>query len=312
MAKPLEYNATLIERVDLTSALTIFKIRPDDGYQGDGPWFVPGQYVTLGMNNEAQPDLGSVRRAMSIVSAPEETEQMEFYIRYVNYPESDNPLTHLMWKGKAGDRLYLRNRPTGRFTVAHAIGDDDPRLKLCVAAGTGLAPFVSMVRSRQLREPGSDLSDFAILHGASYPADLGYADELDGYKKFGLKYFKTVSRPDEAPDWDGDKGRVEAYFEGDRLGELEERLGLGAGGLTPASTAILICGLTGTISKTLMALLHRGFVPEPRRLRRVLEVPEDAKASLFFEQYDNTPVVPVDNEEVMSDLKAQLRAALGG
>ena len=70
-------------------------------------------------------------------------------------------------------------------------------------------------------------------------------------------------------------------------------------------------GSAGVIGDT-VSLLGRGFVPETRRLRRVLEVPEDAKASLFFEQYDTTPVIPVDDEEVMTRLKSELRAALGG
>ena len=35
-----------------------------------------------------------------------------------------------------------------------------------------------------------------LLHGASYPADLGYRDELMKYVEVnGLKYYGTVSRP---------------------------------------------------------------------------------------------------------------------
>ena len=39
MPKLLEYNATLVERIDLTSKLAIFKVRPDEPYQGAVPWF---------------------------------------------------------------------------------------------------------------------------------------------------------------------------------------------------------------------------------------------------------------------------------
>jgi ferredoxin--NADP+ reductase len=89
VAKPLVYNATLRKRVDLTDALTIFRIDPDEP-PATRPWFVPGQYCVLGMNNEAKPELGSVRRSMSIASAPEDEGPVEFYIRYVSKPESDN------------------------------------------------------------------------------------------------------------------------------------------------------------------------------------------------------------------------------
>jgi ferredoxin--NADP+ reductase len=310
MAKPVDYNATLIERVDLTSALAIFKIRPDNPFEGEDPWFLPGQYVTLGLNNEEQPELGSVRRPMSIASAPREREAMEFYVRWVGHPESDNPLTHLLWKTKAGDRIFLRNKPVGKFTLNHTVGLDDPRLHVFVAAGTGLAPFISLVRDHRLRKPDVDLSRYAILHGASYPADLCYREELESYRDEGLKYATTVSRPKEASGWKGDCGRVEDYFAPGRLEELDDLLGLGAGGLKPKNAAIFICGLTGTIGQIIKRTAFRGFVPETRKLRRALEVPDDVASSLFFEQYDTTPIIEVDDPEIMEPLRKQLHTTL--
>ena len=82
MAKLLEYNATLAERIDLTDALTVFRVQPDQP-PAERPWFVPGQYCVLGMNNAAKPELGSVRRSMSIASAPEDDGPVEFYVRWV-------------------------------------------------------------------------------------------------------------------------------------------------------------------------------------------------------------------------------------
>src|SRR6187401_1885226 len=214
MAKPLEYNATLTERIDITDALTLFRVQPDKMPEAK-PWFVPGQYCVLGMNNAEKPELGSVRRSMSIASAPEDDGPIEFYIRWVAKPESENPLTHLLWKLKNGDRMYMRAVAAGVFTVKDTIGNDDPRIRVMVAAGTGSAPFVSMVRSELRKNPQADLSKYVLLHGASYPADLGYRDELMGYAEtHGLKYYGTVSRPKEAQGWTGDVGRVEAFFDG--------------------------------------------------------------------------------------------------
>ncbi len=309
MAKPLTYNATLVERLELTPLLAIFKIRPDEPIPGQPP-FIPGQYVTLGMNNEQQPELGSVRRPISIASAPEDRDVLEFYIRFVTYPESDNPLTHLLWKAKAGDRMFLRAKAVGKFTVPDTIGEDDGRLRVCVAAGTGLAPFYCMVRSDHLSDGAADLGHYAILHGASYPADLGYREELEALAASGLHYMTSISRPKESPDWADDVGRVEDYFLPERLEELERRLGLGDGGLKPDRAVIYICGLQGTIGKTIERLVPRGFVPESRKLRRALEVPDDVAASLFFEQYDKTPVIDVKDPEVIEPLREQLRAAL--
>lgn len=310
MAKPLPYDATLVERIDYTSALSTFKIRADEPFPGD-PIFVPGQYVTLGLNNEARPEAGSVRRPMSIASAPEEGQTLEFYIRWVAHPESDNPLTHLLWQCKPGDRLSMRARAVGRFTLGHTIGTHDPRHKVLVAAGTGLAPFTSMVRSHLLCQPAERLSGFSILHGASYPADLGYRDELRGLAAWkGLHYLPTISRPKEAATWRGDTGRVEDYFLPARLADTEHRLGLCSGGLGPNHAVIFICGLQGTIRQTIIRLLGRGFVPENRRLRRALEAPDEVAPSLFFEQYDATPVIDTNDAALMADLRGRLCAAL--
>jgi len=309
MAKPLVYNATLAERVDLTDALTLFRVAPDA--RPDPGWFKAGQYCVLGMNNEAKPELGSVRRSMSIASAPEDDGPIEFYIRYVSKPESDNPLTHLLWTLKAGDRMYMRTVAAGKFTEQDTIGADDPRLRILVAAGTGSAPFVCMVRSQLRRDPGADLSKWVLLHGASYPSDLGHRDELDGLVASNrLRYWGTVSRPKEAPGWTGDVGRVENFFAPDRLADLEQRLGLEPGGFNPKHVAIFICGLQGTIGMTITHLCSRGFVPDFKRMREALGVPAEVPASLFYEQYDTEPVIDIKNPAVIDPLRAQMAAAL--
>lgn len=310
--KPLVYNATLTQRIDLTDALSIFRIQPDvPPERKGGAWFTAGQYCVIGANNEAKPELGSVRRSMSIASAPEDDGPIEFYIRYVSTPESENPLTHLLWKIKEGDRLYLRPVPAGVFTVEHAIGVADPRLRIMVAAGTGSAPFVSMVRSELRRNPKADLSQYVLLHGASYDTDLGYRDELLGLvKSNGLRYWGTVSRPKQCPSWTGDAGRVESYFDAGRLAELEQRLGLPEGGFTPKTAAIFICGLQGTIGTTITNLVPRAFVPDQKRVREALGVPSEVPSNLFFEQYDTEPVINIKDPAVTEPLKAEMAAAL--
>lgn len=310
MAKPLVYNATLVERVDVTPALTIFRIKPDEE-PAKRPWFVSGQYCVLGMNNEAKPELGSVRRSMSIASPPEDDGPTEFYVRFVATPASENPLTHLLWTLKAGDRLYMRPVAAGLFTVPDTIGAEDPRLRVMVAAGTGSAPFVSMVRSELRRDPSADLSRWVILHGASYAADLGHRDELLALvEQHRLHYWGTVSRPGEAGEWQGDTGRVESFFEPSKLAELERRLGLPEGGFLPSAATIFICGLQGTIGTTITSLIDRGFVPDQRRMREALGVPKSVPASLFFEQYDTEPVIAIKDPEVIDPLRMRMQAAL--
>jgi len=319
MAKLLEYNATLVERVDIEPALSIFKVELDEIVRKGGPdepWFVPGQYLTIGLNREDggedDPRPVSVRRPMSIASAPEEGEIAEFYIRYVGHPESDLPLTHLMWPIETGARMFCRPMPVGKFTLRDTIGEDDSRLKVFIAAGTGLAPFISMARSRILRDPKARLDDMAILHGASYSKSLGYREELERLvKEHGLRYVPTISRPTEEPEWSGASGRVEALLDPERIEDTEQRLGLEAGAIVPDKAAILICGLQGTIANSILHTIPRGFVPDHRKIRRALEVDEARPATLFWEQYDSSPVLDTKDEALMEKLRAQLKAALG-
>ncbi|NJL28094.1 MAG: hypothetical protein HC897_09440, partial [Thermoanaerobaculia bacterium] len=291
MAKTLEYNATLIERTDFMEGLANFRIRPDEPLSPG--WFVPGQYVTLGLNRDAAAGEGdlpeSVRRPMSIASAPEQADAIDFYIRYVDHPESSLPFTHLLWRIKPGDRIYWRPGAVGHFTIEGTLGAGDSRLKVMLAAGTGLAPFMSIVRSRVLQDPDARMDDLAIVHGASYPAAIGYQEELEGYvERNGLRYVPTVSRPKEAPEWRGATGRAEALFSPERIEDTERRLGLEPGFLHPERAGVLVCGLQGTVTNSLCDLLYRGFVPDNRKIRRALGVADDVKAS-FSSSSTTTP-----------------------
>lgn len=313
----LEYNATIVDRLDMTDKLSVFRVEPNAG-DGDGrdgpqiPEFIGGQYAILGLNNEKDPEKGLVKRAYSIASAPEDRKGMDFYIRYVDLPTSDNPLTHLLWNSKTGDGIWLDSKLRGKFTLHHTIEPEDERLKIFVAAGTGLAPFYSIVKSFANRNPNVEPSQFVILHGASHPSDLGYGEELTQLlnQNDAPRYFPTCSRPHLHPDWDGHCGRVETFFNNEDLAALEKDMGFEPGRITPDAAVVYICGLQGTIAETLIRMLARGFIPENRRLRKALELPVDEKPSLFFEQYDTTPIIDLKDEELLVKLRQSFPHAM--
>ncbi|HJQ97288.1 MAG TPA: hypothetical protein VJ826_03185 [Candidatus Polarisedimenticolaceae bacterium] len=287
MATPLTGNATLLERIDLDPTLAIFRIRPDDAPLDGAPWFMPGQYVTLGE--------GEVQRAYSIASDPGERRWLEFYIRYARVPETETPFTHVLWPLPAGSRLHVGGKIVGRFTLERTVGAGDTRLKLFVAAGTGIAPFMSMVRHAQRQGNRDALSRMALLHGVSHPHELAYRDELEDARAAGLLYVATISRPKEHPEWAGVTGRVESLF--DKLDVLAS--------LGPDSAVVYVCGFQGTIADSVRRLLSRGFVPEDRKLRRMLGIPDTSKPSLFFEQYDLEPVFDAKDDALVESLRAE-------
>jgi ferredoxin/flavodoxin---NADP+ reductase len=309
-AAPLKYNATIVERVDVTDALAVFRIEPDEP-PAKRPWFTAGQYCVLGLNNTERPRLGSVRRPMSIASPPAAAGPVEFYIRRIAKAPSANPLTHLLWKIAPGGRIYMRTVGAGVFTIKDTVGADDPRVRVLVAAGTGLAPFMSMLRDEVRRNAHADLSKWVLLHGASYPRELGYRRELLTMTAVNrLRYWATVSRPEQAPEWTGDVGRVESFFASTGLTDLESRMGLPADGFTPETSVVYICGLAGTITGTIVPLIDRGFIPDEAPLRAALGVPPEANNSVFSEHYDSEPVINLDDHAVVGPLRARMRKAL--
>jgi ferredoxin--NADP+ reductase len=300
VTSPLSENATLVERIDIAPSLAIFRVRPDAQPAPDEPWFLAGQYVTLG--------LGTLQRAYSIASEPGERRWLEFYIRYARNPETDTPFTHRLWELPPGGRLHTGEKIVGRFTLQRTTaGEGDKRIRLLLGAGTGLAPFVSMVRHAIRAGDAETLARMVVCHGASHPVELAYRDELENaVTRHNLRYYPTVSRAGEHPEWTGRKGRVEALLAGADGDGVEASLGMAPGELHPEHAAAYVCGFKGTIAETVRALLRRGFVPEDRKLRRMLEIPESKLASMFFEQYDLEPVFDAKDTAMIEALKRDL------
>lgn len=291
----VEDNATLLCREDLSETLAILRVQPDEVRPEGMPWFEPGQYVAFGLRQGDGASGRAVLRPYSIASPPEERRWLELYVRRVEAPGANDSFTRLLWKLKPGSRLHVRGSFAGQLTLRHTVGDDDPRWRLFVASGTGLGPFVSIVRSH-VRRSSPGLSRIVVLHGASFVHELGYREELA--RTLGNRYFPTVSRP-LTPLRPDEAGRVEAFFDPGNIELLEGVLGLRQGGLKPQAAVAFVCGLRGTIAETCRRLLKRGFVPADPRLRRGLGVPEGVPASLFFEQYDTARIFSVEEVEAL-------------
>lgn len=244
-----ETNATLTARRDVTSELAIVRVRPDNSNIA----FLPGQYAELAIiedHSAEGPDGATrnklVRKAYSIASSPEDPEGLEFYIALVAQGE----LTPKLWRLNPGDRLWINPNIKGKFTLDTVA----PEQNLVLAAtGTGIAPFVSMLRTHLESPPWRRL---AVFHGVRYPRDLGYQEELQSLELLHehLRYIPVVSREDQNGAWGGMRGRLQAVFEPDVFPRL-------AGfPLDPEKTQIMLCGNPEMISdmeQLLVSLGHR-------------------------------------------------------
>jgi ferredoxin--NADP+ reductase len=248
--------AVLTERIDVAGPeVAIFKFRPKEGELFS---FAAGQYATLGL------DVGDelVPRAYSIASSPYARDHLEFYINEIE----EGQLTPSLFRLRIGDHVHYMG-PKGIFTLART----EAKHLLLIATGTGLAPYVSMLRTLRLEQWAGrpHKRTITLVHGARQTADLGYRWELDGLARqpdFNLLYLPMVSRPQGDSFWRATAGRG-------RVTELLKVLGAGRPGegpsplpegvdlaavaarCPPGETAVFLCGNPGMISDA-KALLH--------------------------------------------------------
>ena len=246
-------TAVLTERIDVDGpAVAIFRFKPKDH---DLFEFVAGQYATLGL------DVGDefVPRAYSIASSPSERDYLELYINVI----AQGRLTPSLFNLRYGDEIYYMG-PKGVFTLARS---NAPHL-LLIATGTGLAPYVSMLRRLSIEQSQGKPHGrmITLAHGVRYTADLGYRWELDGlsrHKEFNFLYVPMVSRPQEDRHWmpEVGRGRATALLESVTPGVLPE--GFDAEEVQtrypPGSTAVYLCGNPDMITDARSILSAKGY-----------------------------------------------------
>jgi ferredoxin--NADP+ reductase len=220
-------------------SLFSFKTTRDPGLR-----FRNGHFVMLGLEVEGRPLL----RAFSVVS-PNYDEHLEFYS--IKVP--DGPLTSRLQHIKPGDSVFVSRKPTGTLLLDHLL--PGKRLYL-LASGTGLAPFMSIIRDPEVYER---FEQIVVTHGVRRVDDLGYRDyiesELSRHELVGeqvgkqLLYYPTVTREPFR-----NRGRLTDLLDS---GKLTSDLGLPA--LDPAHDRVMICGGPTMLKDLVTRLEARGF-----------------------------------------------------
>ncbi len=243
------YNATLLRRFEITPELLVILVAVDGGFAE----FKPGQYTTLGLLGSARRLAGLspdrevldpeklIKRAYSIGSSPSEKSLLEFYVAVV----PDGALSARLAALQVGDRLFVGTKITGTFTLDSVPATADLVL---IATGTGLAPYLSMLR---LPATWSDGRKITIVHGVRYQRDLAYREELEALSSAGnpLTYIPVVSR--EAA-WKGYAGRVTGLIPG----VIQ---------LNPAKDHVYLCGNPAMIDEMEKMLVGMGYIEHTKR-----------------------------------------------
>lgn len=188
--------------------------------------FLPGQFLQLGLHVPADDSEQTklVNRPYSVASPHDE--HLEFFIVMVE----DGELTPRLWELQVGDVIQVSQKGAGSFTLKKAPPAENLWL---LATGTGLAPYIAMVRDPLIWQ---QYQKIFIVHGVRVADDLAYTDELRQFEATHpdrFKLFQTLTR-DQA---DGClHGRIPQLV-GD--GSLERSAGET---IAPENSTVMLCG----------------------------------------------------------------------
>lgn len=189
-----EYDVVVEKITDVTDKIKRVRFRLPEGEEFK---FKPGQYVQIKApiyegNDE------EVFRAYSIASSARDHQHVELFIGYTGGIAT----TYVHQIMEVGDVVNL-NGPYGDFYYH----EDDGGPVLLVAAGTGMAPILSILHHMV----DNDIKrKTRFFFGARTPDDLFVLDEMKYFEENldDFKFMPTLSRTTPEMGWEGDKGRV--------------------------------------------------------------------------------------------------------
>jgi ferredoxin--NADP+ reductase len=200
--------------------------------------FQAGQFVRIALDVDGQ----RVARAFSFVNAPDD-ERLEFY--GVVVPQG--PLSPRLNRLKAGDALYVAPNPAGFLVLSEV---PDAETLWLISTGTGLAPFLSILRTET---PWKRFKTVVVVHAVRWANELVYRDVITATP---AKYVSFVSRETSQGSL---AGRIPAAIAD---GRLEAAAGVK---LAPESSHVMLCGNPQMLKDVQALLVARGMKKHRRR-----------------------------------------------
>lgn len=137
--------------------------------------FQPGQNITLKLLRGGE----ELRRSYSICSSPLENE-----LRVAVKQIPSGKFSGIANSGlKIGDKIEVLP-PSGRFGAKH--GTDTAKNYLAFAAGSGITPVISIIKTVLATEPGST---FTLVYGNRNRKNIIFREELEGLKNKYMSRF---------------------------------------------------------------------------------------------------------------------------
>lgn len=204
--------------------------------------FGPGQFLTLFLEIDGE----VLPRSYSISSSPAVDKELKVTVKRVKGGKGSNFIFEQI---KEGQNVRVAP-PAGTFYRPPR--SDGPHHWLLVAAGSGITPVYSILKTVLLSEPGSQVD---LIFANRNQASIIYAGELEQWtKKLNgrLRIHHVLSQPEAG--WDGHTGRCDERLIGQLLREsLPAKLN---------QVEAYLCGPTPFMNSFSEALRNQGLASE--------------------------------------------------
>ncbi len=188
--------------------------------------YQPGQFVTLRVLNKSV----LARRAYSLNSTPGVDSEMSITVKWI---VNGNVSTYLVKELKEGDTLWVLP-PRGTFI--HRPDNSTARHHVLFAAGSGIVPIYSILKSVLATEPESKVT---LIYGNHDEASIIFKQALDDLSEREKERFKL----------DHVLQRFDETFLQSTLEQIETE--------TPGSAEFYVCGPEGMMDEVLRQLKRR-------------------------------------------------------
>ena len=188
--------------------------------------FKNGEFAMIGLEIDGKPLL----RAYSVVS-PNHEDHLEF----LSIKVPNGPLTSKLQHIKIDDEIIVNSKPTGTLVCDYLLPG---RNLFLFSTGTGLAPFMSIVRDPETYEK---FEKIILTHTVRTSKELAYRDLLTNLNndevysevtKNNFIYFNTVTRE----KWNNE-GRITDWIKENTLWKK-----VGVESFKPEIDRVMICG----------------------------------------------------------------------
>ena len=205
--------------------------------------FQAGQFVRIALDVDGK----RVARPFSFVNPPGET-PLEFYGVIV----PAGPLSPRLARMQPGDALFYSTNPSGFLVLAEVPPAEELWL---LATGTGLAPFLSILRTEALWQ---SYRRVILVHAVRRASELVYRDLIEAAQRARGERFRRVTFVSREDHCGSLAGRIPAAI---RDGRLEAA----ACPIAPERSQFMLCGNPDMVKDVTAALVERGLRKHRRR-----------------------------------------------